>query len=76
MCVQLYNRKPLLESGTLSTMGNIQVVVTHLIESYSTSQDSTEEEVEDDDYDNGDDNGENLRMGTSEDDSSVTIFNE
>ncbi|KAH9938241.1 ubiquitin activating enzyme [Fomitopsis serialis] len=37
--------KPLLESGTLGTKGNIQVVVPHLTESYSSSQDPPEKET-------------------------------
>ena len=35
----VFFRKPLLESGTLGTKGNIQVVLPHLTESYSSSQD-------------------------------------
>lgn len=34
--------KPLLESGTLGTKGNTQVVVPYLTESYSSSQDPPE----------------------------------
>ena len=34
----VYYRKPLLESGTLGTKGNTQVVVPHLTESYGSSQ--------------------------------------
>lgn len=34
----VYYRKPLLESGTLGTKGNVQVVLPHLTESYSSSQ--------------------------------------
>jgi ubiquitin-activating enzyme E1 len=41
----VYYRKPLLESGTLGTMGNIQVVVPHLTESYSSSQDPPEKSI-------------------------------
>lgn len=37
--------KPLLESGTLGTKGNTQVVVPHLTESYSSSQDPPEKET-------------------------------
>ncbi|RDA85662.1 hypothetical protein CP532_4628 [Ophiocordyceps camponoti-leonardi (nom. inval.)] len=37
-------RKPLLESGTLGTKGNTQVVLPHLTESYSSSQDPPEKE--------------------------------
>ncbi|CAJ0951874.1 unnamed protein product [Ranitomeya imitator] len=35
----VYYRKPLLESGTLGTKGNVQVVIPFLTESYSSSQD-------------------------------------
>lgn len=41
-CV-FYN-KPLLESGTLGTKGNTQVVIPHLTESYASSQDPPEKE--------------------------------
>lgn len=34
----VYYRKSLLESGTLGTKGNVQVVIPHLTESYSSSQ--------------------------------------
>lgn len=34
--------KPLLESGTLGTKGNTQVIIPHLTESYSSSQDPPE----------------------------------
>ena len=34
----VYYRKPLLESGTLGTKGNVQVVIPYLTESYSSSQ--------------------------------------
>ena len=37
--------KPLLESGTLGTKGNTQVVVPYLTESYSSSQDPPEKET-------------------------------
>ncbi|KAI0375552.1 ubiquitin activating enzyme [Pilatotrama ljubarskyi] len=37
--------KPLLESGTLGTKGNTQVIVPHLTESYSSSQDPPEKET-------------------------------
>lgn len=36
---------PLIESGTLGTKGNVQVVVPHLTESYGSSQDPPEESV-------------------------------
>lgn len=39
----VFFRKPLLESGTLGTKGNIQVVLPHLTESYSSSQDPPEQ---------------------------------
>lgn len=38
-------RKPLLESGTLGTKGNTQVVVPFLTESYSSSQDPPERSI-------------------------------
>ncbi|KZP00032.1 ubiquitin activating enzyme [Calocera viscosa TUFC12733] len=38
----VFFQKPLLESGTLGTLGNTQVVVPHLTESYSSSQDPPE----------------------------------
>ncbi|KAL5009039.1 hypothetical protein ScPMuIL_014620 [Solemya velum] len=38
----VYYCKPLLESGTLGTKGNVQVVIPHLTESYSSSQDPPE----------------------------------
>ncbi|CAH1783923.1 unnamed protein product [Owenia fusiformis] len=41
----VYYRKPLLESGTLGTKGNIQVVIPHLTESYSSSQDPPEKSI-------------------------------
>ena len=37
--------KPLLESGTLGTQGNTQVVIPHLTESYSSSQDPPEKSI-------------------------------
>ncbi|GBE79663.1 Ubiquitin-activating enzyme E1 1 [Sparassis crispa] len=37
--------KPLLESGTLGTKGNTQVVIPHVTESYSSSQDPPEKET-------------------------------
>ncbi|KAJ7047640.1 hypothetical protein C8F04DRAFT_1059560 [Mycena alexandri] len=41
----VFYRKPLLESGTLGTKGNVQVVVPHLTESYASSQDPPEKET-------------------------------
>jgi ubiquitin-activating enzyme E1 len=38
----VFFRKPLLESGTLGTKGNTQVVYPFLTESYSSSQDPPE----------------------------------
>ncbi|XP_048462212.1 ubiquitin-like modifier-activating enzyme 1 [Rhincodon typus] len=38
-------QKPLLESGTLGTKGNFQVVVPHLTESYSSSGDAPENSI-------------------------------
>ncbi|KOS23108.1 Ubiquitin-activating enzyme E1 1 [Escovopsis weberi] len=40
----VFFRKPLLESGTLGTKGNTQVILPHLTESYSSSQDPPEKE--------------------------------
>ncbi|KAL9642679.1 hypothetical protein ABK040_009758 [Willaertia magna] len=40
----VYYRKPLLESGTLGTKGNVQVVVPFLTESYSSTRDPPEKE--------------------------------
>ncbi|XP_060232843.1 ubiquitin-like modifier-activating enzyme 1 Y [Meriones unguiculatus] len=44
-CRCVYYRKPLLESGTLGTKGNVQVVVPFLTESYSSSQDPPEKYI-------------------------------
>lgn len=41
----VYYRLPLLESGTLGTKGNVQVVLPHLTESYSSSQDPPEKSI-------------------------------
>jgi ubiquitin-activating enzyme E1 len=41
----VYYRKPLLESGTLGTKGNTQVVVPYITESYSSSQDPPEASI-------------------------------
>lgn len=41
----VFSRKPLLESGTLGTKGNSQVVVPNLTESYSSSQDPPEKSI-------------------------------
>ncbi|EUC66339.1 ubiquitin activating enzyme (E1) subunit UBA3 [Rhizoctonia solani AG-3 Rhs1AP] len=41
----VFFQKPLLESGTLGTKGNTQVVVPHLTESYASSQDPPEKET-------------------------------
>lgn len=41
----VYYRKPLLESGTLGTKGNVQVVLPYLTESYSSSQDPPEKSI-------------------------------
>eukprot|EP00123_Amoebidium_parasiticum_P014370 comp22465_c0_seq1/m.33829 comp22465_c0_seq1/g.33829 ORF comp22465_c0_seq1/g.33829 comp22465_c0_seq1/m.33829 type:complete len:1012 (-) comp22465_c0_seq1:171-3206(-) len=41
----VYYRKPLLESGTLGTKGNTQVVIPHLTESYSSSRDPPEKSI-------------------------------
>ncbi|KAI9727899.1 MAG: hypothetical protein M1828_005304 [Chrysothrix sp. TS-e1954] len=39
----VFFRKPLLDSGTLGTKGNTQVVLPHITESYSSSQDPPEQ---------------------------------
>ncbi|XP_077891556.1 ubiquitin-like modifier-activating enzyme 1 isoform X2 [Ictidomys tridecemlineatus] len=41
----VYYHKPLLESGTLGTKGNVQVVIPFLTESYSSSQDPPEKSI-------------------------------
>ncbi|XP_055384682.1 ubiquitin-like modifier-activating enzyme 1 isoform X2 [Condylostylus longicornis] len=41
----VFNRIPMVDSGTLGTMGNIQVVVPFLTESYSSSQDPPEKSI-------------------------------
>lgn len=41
----VYYRKPLLESGTLGTKGNVQIVIPFLTESYSSSQDPPEKSI-------------------------------
>ncbi|KAF8631275.1 hypothetical protein AX15_002601 [Amanita polypyramis BW_CC] len=41
----VFYRKPLLESGTLGTKGNTQVIVPDLTESYASSQDPPEKET-------------------------------
>ena len=41
----VYFRKPLLESGTLGTKGNTQVVIPDLTESYSSSSDPPEKSI-------------------------------
>ena len=41
----VYYRKSLLESGTLGTKGNVQVVIPNLTESYSSSQDPPEKSI-------------------------------
>lgn len=41
----VFYRKPLLESGTLGTKGNTQVVIPYLTESYSSSQDPPEKTI-------------------------------
>ncbi|XP_044943258.1 LOW QUALITY PROTEIN: ubiquitin-like modifier-activating enzyme 1 [Mustela putorius furo] len=41
----VYYRKPLLESGTLGTKGNVQVVIPFLTESYNSSQDPPEKSI-------------------------------
>lgn len=41
----VYYHKPLIESGTLGTKGNVQVVVPYLTESYSSTQDPPEKSI-------------------------------
>jgi len=41
----IYHKKPLLESGTLGTKGNTQVVVPSLTESYGSSRDPPEKSI-------------------------------
>ncbi|XP_037956761.1 ubiquitin-like modifier-activating enzyme 1 isoform X2 [Teleopsis dalmanni] len=41
----VFNRIPLVESGTLGTMGNVQVIVPFQTESYSSSQDPPEKSI-------------------------------
>lgn len=41
----VFYEKPLLESGTLGTKGNTQVIIPHLTESYSSSQDPPEKQT-------------------------------
>mmetsp|Transcript_9753 Transcript_9753/g.28618 ORF Transcript_9753/g.28618 Transcript_9753/m.28618 type:complete len:1026 (-) Transcript_9753:192-3269(-) len=41
----VYYKKPLLESGTLGTKGNVQVVVPNLTESYASSRDPPEKSI-------------------------------
>ena len=41
----VFYKKPLLESGTLGTKGNVQVIIPHLTESYSSSQDPPEKSI-------------------------------
>lgn len=41
----VYYHKPLLESGTLGTKGNTQVVIPFVTESYSSSQDPPEKSI-------------------------------
>lgn len=39
------NKVPLLESGTLSTKGNVQVIIPYLTESYASSSDPAEKQI-------------------------------
>ncbi|KAK6204674.1 uncharacterized protein RJT21DRAFT_117116 [Scheffersomyces amazonensis] len=41
----IFYKKPLLESGTLGTKGNTQVIIPNLTESYSSSQDPPEKSI-------------------------------
>ncbi|KAF5393762.1 hypothetical protein D9757_000269 [Collybiopsis confluens] len=41
----VFYEKPLIDSGTLGTKGNVQVIIPHLTESYASSQDPPEKET-------------------------------
>ncbi|KAJ6465614.1 hypothetical protein C8R47DRAFT_1180115 [Mycena vitilis] len=41
----VWHEKPLLESGTLGTQGNVQIIVPHLTESYASSRDPEETQI-------------------------------
>ncbi len=41
----VFYAKPLLESGTLGTKGNTQVIIPHVTESYGSSQDPPEKQT-------------------------------
>ena len=41
----VYFKKPLIESGTLGTQANVQIIVPHLTESYSSTQDPPEKSI-------------------------------
>ncbi|KAJ6592634.1 ubiquitin activating enzyme [Mycena capillaripes] len=41
----IWYKKPLLESGTLGTKGNVQVILPHVTESYSSSRDPEEAQI-------------------------------
>ena len=41
----VFYKKPLLESGTLGTKGNVQVIIPDLTECYSSSHDPPEKET-------------------------------
>ena len=41
----VYFNRPLIESGTLGTQANVQIVVPHLTESYSSTQDPPEKSI-------------------------------
>lgn len=43
LCVD--NKKPMIDSGTLGTKGNVQIVIPNLTECYSQSQDPPEKEI-------------------------------
>jgi ubiquitin-activating enzyme E1 len=40
----VFYKKPLVDSGTLGTKGNVQVVIPYVTESYASSQDPPEKE--------------------------------
>lgn len=41
----VWYERPLLESGTLGTMGNVQVIIPHMTQCYSESQDPQETSI-------------------------------
>ncbi|KAI3385350.1 hypothetical protein SNEBB_009602 [Seison nebaliae] len=41
----IFSKKPLIDSGTLGTKGNVQVIIPHITESYGSSQDPPEKSI-------------------------------